>query len=226
MTADCRLKAEYLLQKELTRFGSDIIFDHPWASEESRWSELIFSLLCELSDLPQYVIRDLTERLESLDLLHISDLAALTGTVINTDMDDPNGQHILDLLIEEGFDHGSAVNALTMVSKAAAGIDRKFNGKIQRYLRHYGELMLDDAQELFNFDPKNSQLGRRVLTYWLQNVLNMPLSLEDENVRAYCNANQLEVADIIEAADRLDLNLALLDDLLLAANEASVNASE
>ena len=58
---------------------------------------------------------------------------------------------------------------------------------------------------------------RFALTHWLQNATNAPLSLGHESVEAFCRKHELSAEQVRAAADDLDLNLALLDDLLEAA---------
>ncbi len=122
--------------------------------------------------------------------------------------------HFLAFLQEHGFSQQESERLLTIVSEAASALSQQFDGKIQKYLRKYGELMLKEVPALFHFTTINSDQIGHAFTYWFQNVLNMPLSLVDSNIVAFCQDNGFEVANLIAAADRLDVNLALLDDLV------------
>ena len=59
---------------------------------------------------------------------------------------------------------------------------------------------------------------------WLQNVANAPILLpEDQYVQDFCKDHRLSEQELVDTADRLGLNVAVLDDLLAleatAANE-------
>jgi hypothetical protein len=55
---------------------------------------------------------------------------------------------------------------------------------------------------------------RYAFTLWLQNVLNMPLSLQSRAVETFTNAIGLTSGQLFHAADEMDVNVALVDDLL------------
>jgi hypothetical protein len=74
--------------------------------------------------------------------------------------------------------------------------------------------MLRDLDRIFEFSALTEAEVRYAFTYWLQNVLNMPLSLIDENVRMFCAQHDLEPEQLFAAADELDVNLALVDDVV------------
>ena len=44
--------------------------------------------------------------------------------------------------------------------------------------------------------------------------MNMPLSFTDENVVQFCQENNLTVEELFAAADELDMNFALVDDIV------------
>jgi hypothetical protein len=218
-------EAEYLLRKALTTEGADLVLDHPWVWEVDRWKELVFALITHVVSLPEHEVRDLVNDLEDLGLLDVSTLAGLQEKGDTPESRSPYEQRILQLLTEKGVGEADARRGLTTISEVAVGLDKYYSGKVQRYLRHYGELMLRELQQVFRFSALGEIEVTRAFTYWLQNVLNMPVSLADDSVKAFCEEHQLTPDEIFEAADGLNLNLALVDDLVQRQIERQGSAS-
>ena len=68
--------------------------------------------------------------------------------------------------------------------------------------------------EVFNFSGLNKKQANYAFTYWMQNVLNMPVSLSDEAVQNFSKTTGIEPAQLFAAADALDVNVAVIDDLV------------
>jgi hypothetical protein len=173
-------------------------------------------------------VRDITEDLADLDLIDVTALAEIPAITPNTNIKNDHARHIFNLLLESGFSKEEALRGLNTLREAAIGLETHFNGKIQRYLRHYGELMLKEMPDWFKFSELDDTNARSAFTYWLQNVANMPLSLADENLRSYCEQHELDPEQLFAAADDLDINLAFIDDLavLEVASSHEANKSE
>lgn len=205
-------EAKYLLRKLLNEYGPALSATHVWVWESDRWRELVFALLTQTSRLEETRVREIAEELDALELLEISALA-----------DDGQAQRrrITAVLTDHGFTPEESRRAVSAIAEAALAFHQRFNGKVQHYLRRYGEQMLSDAAQLFRSSGLDEGRLKLALTYWLQNVLNMPLSLLDEPVRRFCAQNGLTPEALIAAADELDLNLALVDDLVQCALRAA-----
>lgn len=201
-------EAKYLLHKLLAEDGSDLVHNHPWIWEVDRWKELVFSLLTRTADVPEHGLRVLVDDLERLGLLDVALLARMAGA------SDPSVRgRFVKLLQERGLSEEDARRAMTTLCEAAVGLQNHHQGKIQHYLRHYGEMMLRDLPTTFRFTALSEQAAREAITYWLQNVANVPLSLADTSLDQFCRENQLSIDDIFAAADAINLNVALVDDL-------------
>ncbi len=214
-------EAQFLLRKLVTSQAADAVDAHPWLWEFDRWEELTFALMTRVVDLPEAELRELTERLGEMGLLNVDVLASIREGANASHPSNPASSHILTLLQESGFTDDEAKRTLTTISEAALALQRQFGGKIQRYLRTAGEAMLRDVDEIFQFSAIGNDQVKAAFTYWFQNALSMPLSLLDSDVQTFCNIHHIATQELILAADDLDINLALLDDLIAAYQVSS-----
>jgi len=199
-------EAHFLVRKLLTAEQPTSASAHPWISEDDRWIELVFSVLSRVAhDVPEREVRRAINRLANLGLLAIRDLASTS---------DVRSQRIGILLREHGFKESEATRGLTLVSALASGFQKQFGGKVQLYLRHHGEMMLDDVDKLFDVPSSDRSALASAYTYWLQNALSMPLSLVDQTMWTFCEKNGVTPEELIAAADDLNINIAFLDDLI------------
>jgi hypothetical protein len=206
-------EAKYILRKSLTIEGADLTMDHLWIWEGERWKELVFSLLSKVIDFSENEIRNLVNDLQELELLNIETLSSFSRMNTIPDFENLYAHHILELFQENGISEADAKKGVTVMCEAALGLQEHYSGKVQRYLRHYGELMVKEINQVFRFSELSKNEVEHAITYWLQNVLNLPLSLADENVEKFCEANNITVKDLYLAADELDMNFALVDDI-------------
>jgi hypothetical protein len=214
--ANRQAEIQYLLRRAVAAEGQFLAWGHVWASERERWKELVFALLTGVTSLAHPEIRALTDQLDDAGLLDVSMLAEFQQ---EKERDAPLGVHarsILDCLQEGGFSQEEARRGLGVMCDAALSLQRQFDGKVQRYLRRYGELMLRELDEFFQFTDLDADATRAAFTYWLQNVLNMPLPMLDERITAACQRLGVQPDELIVAADELGINLAFLDDVLLS----------
>ena len=186
--------------------------DLRWASEADRWAELIFCVLNSFAEDAPERCRLATGTLAELDLLAPATLAGV---------DDPHSEaHIMakHVLRLHGFTEANLAGVLGALGTVSRQTIAGFDGKLQRYLRQLGEAARDSLAARFGDSP---QL-RRAVTHWLQNTLNLPLSLEDQAVREFCERLAITQADLEAAADSIDLNVAVVDDIigLAAARES------
>jgi hypothetical protein len=204
-------EALYRLSKVAVERGSVLLGSHPWAWESARWRELAFALLTQVDRVPEQQVRRAANQLEALGLLNVHSLA-------RPEASEAQSSRILEILRENGFDEEHAARGLTAIREAAQVIAERFGGRLQRYLRHYGEVMLGEVGGIFSFSSLTEAEAGVAFTYWLQNVLGMPLSLVDENVQRFCERHGLQPTQLLAAADEMGLNLALVDDLVLLEN--------
>jgi hypothetical protein len=214
--ANRQAEIQYLLRRAVATEGQYLAWGHLWASERERWRELVFALLTHVTSLTHPEIRALTDQLDDAGLLDVSMLAEIQQEKGRDASLGVHARSILDCLQEGGFGKEEALRGLDVICEAALSLQRQFDGKVQRYLRRYGELMLRELDEFFHFTALDAHATRAAFTYWLQNALNMPLPLLDERVTAACQRLRVQPDELIVAADELGINLAFLDDVLLS----------
>ncbi|MGB7962506.1 MAG: hypothetical protein WCF12_06040 [Propionicimonas sp.] len=197
----------------------------PWISELDRFDELVFALFTRISDRTEFEVRQLVEELRALGLLDVPTLAAVPLEAgQQAPAEDPAVQQLVRTIGDSGLtDEMSWRMTVTLVELAHA-LERGYDGKLQRYLRRYGERMLTELGDSFSFSQLPQEQVLDAFTYWLQNALLMPLSLVDDSVQGFAKRHGLTESDLIASADEIGLNLAWMDDVLEAAARSSATA--
>jgi hypothetical protein len=180
---------------------------YPWTFETERWKEFIFCIFERFLETPDQA-RELADGLESLGLIDPEVLSSpsneqmtvLKYTLKNAGLGDTDSNKISMFLV------GVAKN-----------ISSNYAGKPQHILRKYGELMRNDLVKEFADDNVNKDDLRYAITHWLQNVLGLPISLEHKALKDYCTKNKITLKDLWKAADDVDMNVVVVDDLLVYA---------
>jgi hypothetical protein len=195
------------LQQLFERYESDI-GTYAWMYETDRWAELIFCLLNQYNRQDTQVTRMAVSSLQYLGLLEIDKLAVL---------ETPGDETVILLtyiLKQHGFSEENARDAVRLLAQVAKVIQKEYGGKVQRYLRRQGELMRDELVKVFESESLSTEQLRYAVSHWLQNALSMPVSLEHQAVIEFCQKNEVTLEDFLSTADELNLNIALIDDLL------------
>jgi len=212
MSAEASDEAQFVLRSLLAQAEPDWRSHHVWFWEAQRWTELLVALLVRVASVPELEARALAGRMGLLELL---DVAVLTERARN-----PRGprarQHDARsraLFAESGIDPERGSQILDAFAEVALAVHERFGERIQRYLRRYGEEMLRELKRDFYINAISDAETADAFTYWLQNVVAMPLSLKSDDLMNLANAHGLEVDDLVSAADRMNLNVGLLDDL-------------
>jgi len=211
---------DFQLRKLLTKY-SEVFDSHLWLSEHDRWVELIFCLVSTISNQSDPDVRDVIEVLDDLGLLEIEELAQIPATKGGIDLNSAHAKRVIEILNESGFTKAESHKSVLAVYEAAKSLKKNHDGKIQKYLRKYGQKMLDEVTQEFSFSGINADDVRYAFTYWLQNVLNMPISLTDSNINNFCKDKKTNMRDLLDMADQMDINLALLDDLIQLERQES-----
>lgn len=86
--------------------------------------------------------------------------------------------------------------------------------------------MRDELANALGGESLNAGQLRYAIGHWLQNALSVPISLEHPAVLGFCKKNGISVGELVAAADELDLNVALVDDLLELDQSIKETSSE
>ena len=190
---------------------------YQWPIERDRWYELVFCVLYRFGqpDLDAAEARRLVTALAAIDLVSVGSMASAESS--DAGVARPAPGVLADILVRAGFQSEQADRAVATLTEIATVLQNRYGGKIQRCLRYHGERMLEELSGELAFSKLSQDEAGSILTHWLQNVLNMPLSLVEPGVTRLCVDLGATTAELIAVADEFDLNLALLDDLILVA---------
>jgi len=200
------LRERYLIAKLYMRHR-EALRPQPFESENDRWLELVVALLMKAGTVPEEQARATTNILSALDLLRVSDCASLT----------PEDEHVAlieEILRDNGFADKDASTGRQVIIEVAKAVQQQWDGKLQQYLRAWGERLLDELPATFHIKALSEEAVRYAFTYWLQSVLGLPILLPHPVVRDYAQAHRTTLDDLVVAADSLNLNVALLDELV------------
>jgi hypothetical protein len=189
-----------LHREKLPQFG--------WPSEAQRWKELLVCLIHQTRQVGAISeVRNVLAIWEALDLIAPDKLLGV-GERTNEEA------FLLFTLKRHSFSDLEARSALDLARRAAEAISKNYEGKVQLLLRKHATNLRDEAVNILSNAGLSEDKTRFAITHWLQNTTNAPLSLENASVRAFCQENEIENSALVRAADELDINLALVDDLL------------
>ena len=138
--------------KEMLLENLDIFNEHQWPLENSRWTELLFSLVLSTNKNHQDKIRDVISTLGRLNLLEVPDLAGISDSSKQIEYNTSSyAARIYGILTGFGFNHEESKSSLLIMSEAAKGLMQNHGGKIQKYLRKYGQQMINELGQNFSF---------------------------------------------------------------------------
>jgi hypothetical protein len=201
-------EVRFQLRRAILRYADAVSQPHRWLAEQDRWKELVFAILTRAIPIREATVRVAVDTLGSLGLLNVSLLASDDAAALQA------RHRALAVLAGEGFDQEQSDIAFRAMTEAAKGMQLHFQGKVQRYLRHYGELMLGQIDDYFQFTDIPPPEVKDAFSYWLQNVASMPLPLHTEEVRRYCDQQGIDEKTLRAVADEIDINFAFLDDII------------
>lgn len=204
---------EYVLRRLIVQYCDDTLDGHRWLWEKDRWNELVFSILAWSGKVSESDARRVTHEMEALDLIGIGTLAHAHETRVASKAS-ITLERITELLEDAGCAPEEGRKIATAIAEAASYFHKNHQGKVQVLFRRLGEAMIDELQRDINFSGLSSVEAEHALVYWLQNVLNLPLSLKDDAVIEFAAEHSLAPERLIDAADSIGLNLAFLDDLI------------
>jgi len=203
---DVKMKLAALYERHADDMG-----DHAWPSEGERWGELVFCVLVQCGGESTEATRRAVSILEQLALLSPSKLASMQPG-------SPEQSAFAHVLSCAGFAAEESARTLQLLPALARAVNGRYGGKLQRLVRSHAEQLRDALVTEFASPHLGEAQLREAMSHWLQNAFNLPLSLQNKVVSAFCEANNLTIETLTAAIDDLDLNLALVDDILAAEN--------
>jgi len=193
---------------------------YAWVHETDRWAELIFCLLLQCTRQEAAVVREAVAILKGLDLLDVGALSVLE------DAGGKDKQVLIYALERYGFSNEEIQNAVLILTGAAQAVKRDYGTKIQRCLRQHANAVRTELAQAFRDVPLAADQMNYALSHWLQNAFGLPVSLQNQAVVEYCKENGILPEDLMAAADEMNLNVALLDDLLEMEQQSKSPAVE
>ncbi len=184
-----------------------------WPSEADRWAELLYCLLNQVGGESAERTRAAIENLNGLGLLDVSALSDEHGA------GDESPVMIKYTLKHYGFSPDDAERGYQVIRAAAAAVQAKYQGKMQKFLRRHGEVMRDQLIACFEGVHLEPDELRYAVTHWLQNALSIPLSLAHPVALELCGRYGQSLDQLVAVADELDVNVALIDDLVQMDHE-------
>ena len=211
MPKPTRPVADFALRRLLFEHGDTVAAGHPWLREHDRWLELVFAVFASTSEIDEISLRRVVRSLDALGLLDIAEIPEPGQS------DDVSGwiKRCTGLVSDEPDRPTSSLDrSLRAVSEISSVLRARHGGRIQRLLRTYAERLRDEVSAELKTTTLNSAEQRQSLTYWLQNIPSLPLPLLDASTEAFVQAHGITTAQLLDAADHLDINVALIDDLI------------
>jgi hypothetical protein len=129
-----------------------------------------------------------------------------------------------------GLTRTRAEAAVQVLSQTANACLVNWAGKPQLFLREMAEQWVAALAKRFHASGMSNARAKRLSTLWLQNVSNAPILASDSPaVKAFCREAGIDASELIEAADTIGLNVAILDELMLMRHQqidGPINRSE
>jgi hypothetical protein len=208
-----KLPLEKLLQEVVERYAKAAPH-HQWINERDRWHELVACILFTFGGQAGENARRAGSILSDLDLLNIEVLTNLPLPDGNTAQENTHLTLMRNILVQMGFTEDQAMPALQSILRIAQDLHTHYGGRIQSYLRQYGERMLANLEVDFPKVSSSDEFISHAFAIWLQNVLTMPIFVDTASTRQFCEEAGCTLDELHQTADRMDINASLLDDLL------------
>jgi hypothetical protein len=183
---------------------------YQWPIESLRWTAFVASVVMTLA--PDAVSDTAINALIELDLVKIKKLAGLAP--IKPGDYSERAKLILAILGEAGIDEHTSTLILHSLVEAATAVQSKVAGQAQRLIRSESHALIKRLTEFLSFSRLDSHTATLITTRWLQDILNLPVLLETESINAFIEDMDISTEELIEAADELDINLALIDEIV------------
>jgi hypothetical protein len=212
---DENLRERYLIAKMFARHR-EALSPQPFESEVDRWLELVIAFLEEAGSVNEAQVREAVSILSALGLLQPTGCARLEPA-------SPEGGLITEVLRDHGFNEAQSAQGLTIIVELAQGVQSNWDGKIQHYLRDWARRMVNEMPDHLPTGSLAPEVARRALAGWLRTALGLPIILNPPLVEQFAQEHDTSIDALVAGADALDLNVALLDEMV--ANEMALTGT-
>lgn len=180
--------------------------DFPWEFESARWQELVVSIWIGALGLDARASRDGVRRLHEVGWLTPKDWKEGDASAIEF------GARALQ---QAGLSETDATWAIKTACKVASRLEAHSTHKLQQVLRDAAAHIIRELEELLSGADLTQEQRLSASILWVQNVANMPvISESSKHIAELCEKFSIEPQDFLALADKLNLNAALLNDVV------------
>ena len=216
-------KAATLLH-DLYAAGAGLLDHQPWAFEHARWLDLLLCVLVAGVGMDADRARVMLSTMDRHGLLTPADADGPLDPV-----EAPFTRAQLTAYVASGHEDDPTVadEAVRLIANLGARVQQRWGGHVQRLLREHGRRMADDVAGDLIASGLPEDVALKAATLWLQRVCNIPSILPgDVHIEQFCARFDVTPDQLVDAADRLSLNVSLLDDLLAIEAIAHLDATQ
>ena len=190
---------EFLLQRIERNPG---LLEQPWADEGIRWAELVFCFLDQGRREEPAVTRHAVGVLTMLNLVSPAKLAQLSASQSVV------FRHVLS---EAGWTTEEADKAIDALAACARSFIKE--GGAPRVLREESWAMRERICAKLGTAGDIPGLSTAI-GHWLQNTCSLPVPVDRDDWERFAVGLGYSCDELIAAAEEIDLNIALIDDLI------------
>jgi hypothetical protein len=178
------------------------VMETAWASDQDRWIELIFCVLYQARPAEAEATR------------HAIILAVQLGAGAPETLAEMDHESALiwnRSLMVAGWPEEVIAEAMSSLARLGSAI--RDHGGLQKLLRKHAEKLRDDLLADLGLGNDRGS-GRAAVGHWLQNTCNLPITFQESGLAQFATSSGFTMDQLIEAAESLGINAAVLDDLL------------
>ncbi len=178
-----------------------------WTSEQDRWAELVVCIVgsCVGWDEARSIVADF----ETVGLLRPSRLAVVSGA-------DSEATSVARFVLREhGVSRFDIERLLRALARVGHVVHESFGGRVQKFIRARALEVATELEDRLRVDADQPEL-RVAIRLWFQNAFNLPVPVDHPALDRFLAEHDATLDDLVAAADRMDINLAVVDDLMRA----------
>lgn len=200
-------------------YRPDLPDTYLWEDERDRFNELCFCILARTTPIDELALREILTGLSELNVLDVEALAESEGGS-NSKSEKTLDSIITNVFIQNGLDDKEAEKCTATIRQISRIVKQNYGGNIQRLIRKFGNEMLEEMQKVFAIQNMTKEDLKVSLVLWMQNTMEMPIPVSNDAVRDFCKSNNIGLKELESALDTLDINAAVIDDLIQAASSS------